>query len=78
MYNGSYPLYYLSLSLSSHLLLCREYAKSNPRPFSIRYDAYTQSVEVINDMASVQKLVDDIKYDVDTLQHSLRKINKPS
>jgi len=58
--------------------LCREYTKSNPRPFSIRYDAYTQSVEVINDMASVQKLVDDIKYDVDTLQDALRKINKPS
>jgi len=58
--------------------LCREYAKSIPRPFSVRYNAYTQSVEVINDMASMQKLVDDIKYDVDTLQDALRKINKPS
>ena len=39
----------------------REFAKSIPRPFSLHYNAYTQSVEVISDSGSLQKLVDDIK-----------------
>ena len=56
----------------------REFAKSIPRPFSLRYNAYTQSMEVISDSGSIQKLVDDIKYDVDTLQDALRKASKTS
>lgn len=72
------PVYFEAESFQDAKEKVMEYAKSIPRPFSVRYNAYTQSVEVINDMASMQKLVDDIKYDVDTLQDALRKINKPS
>ena len=62
----------------AHTHTHREFAKSVPRPFSLRYNAYTQSVEVISDSGSIQKLVDDIKYDVDTLQDALRKASKSS
>lgn len=51
----------------------REFAKSIPRPFSVRYNPYTESVEVINDKPSIQKLVSDIKYSVDVLQDAMNK-----
>lgn len=52
---------------------CREFAKSIPRPFSVRYNPYTESVEVINDKPSIQKLVNDIKYTVDVLGDAMNK-----
>jgi tryptophan 5-monooxygenase len=39
----------------------REFAKSTTRPFSLHYNPYTESVEVVKDKPSVQKLVSDIK-----------------
>ena len=54
----------------------REFAKSIPRPFSVRYNPYTESVEVINDAPSIQKLVSDIKYTVDILQDAMNKFQK--
>ena len=52
----------------------REFVRSNPRPFSVRYNPYTESVEVIQDKPSLQKLVNAIKYSVDTLQDAMTKI----
>ena len=52
----------------------REFAKRVPRPFSVCYNPYTESVEVIKDKPSVQKLVNDIKYSVDILQDAMHKI----
>ncbi len=52
----------------------REFANSIPRPFSVRYNPYTESVEVIDDKPSVEKLVADIKYSVDILQDAMGKL----
>ena len=54
--------------------LYREFAHTIPRPFSVRYNPYTQSVDIIKDKSSVQNLVSDIKYEVDILQDALRKL----
>ena len=52
----------------------REFAKTIPRPFSVRYNPYTQSVDVLKDRDAVQRLVSDIKYEIDTLQNALPKM----
>ena len=72
------PVYFLAESFQDAKEKVMEFAKTIPRPFSLRYNAYTQSVEVIGDSGSIQKLVDDIKYDVDTLQDALKKASKAS
>ena len=59
----------------SFVLIFREFARQIPRPFSVRYNPYTQSVEVINDKSTIEKLVTDIKYEVDILQDALHKLN---
>lgn len=52
----------------------REFARSIPRPFSVRYNPYTESVEVIKDKPSMERLVSDIKYSLDVLQDAMSKI----
>ena len=52
----------------------REFAKTVPRPFSVRYNPYTQSVDILDDKSSIQRLVSDIKYEVDVLQDALTKL----
>ena len=45
------------MALSFH----REYAKTIPRPFSVRYNPYTQSVEVIENKNQIINLTQTIK-----------------
>ena len=81
MAKGTESIYPYHYSLITHVCFtsfpspsCREYARTIPRPFSVRYNPYTQSIEVINDKASVANLVRDIKYEVDILEDALSKL----
>ena len=53
-------------------LLCRSYAATIPKPFVLRYNPYTQSVEEL-DQLSVNKLASDIQADVELLQKAVQK-----
>ncbi|XP_077451290.1 tryptophan 5-hydroxylase 1-like isoform X2 [Stigmatopora argus] len=52
----------------------REFAKSIGRPFSLRYDAYTQSVEVLDDSGSIRTLVEDLRHHLDIVEDALGKL----
>ncbi|XP_077569259.1 tryptophan 5-hydroxylase 1-like [Stigmatopora nigra] len=52
----------------------REFAKSIKRPFSLRYDAYTQSVEVLDDSGSIRMLVEDLRHHLDIVEDALGKL----
>ena len=54
-------------------LLRREFARTIPRPFSVRYNPYTQSVEVIKDKPSIEKVINDVRYNLDVLQDAIGK-----
>ncbi|XP_064397794.1 protein henna-like isoform X2 [Halichondria panicea] len=68
------PVYFLANSFENAKQKLMEFARTIPRPFSVRYNPYTQSVDIIKDKSSVQNLVSDIKYEVDILQDALRKL----
>lgn len=68
------PVYFLANSFQDAKERVMEFARSIPRPFSVRYNPYTESVEVIDDKPSVQRLVGDIKYSVGILQDAMEKI----
>ena len=55
------------------LFLSREFAAKIPRPFSVRYNPYTQSVEVLDSKDQIMKLANDIRGDVSTLHDALTK-----
>lgn len=39
----------------------REFAQTIPRPFAVRYEPYTQSVEILDTTAQIEKLSRDIQ-----------------
>ncbi|XP_057695355.1 tryptophan 5-hydroxylase-like [Corythoichthys intestinalis] len=53
----------------------REFAKSIRRPFSVRYNAYTQSVDVLEDSGSIRTLVEDLRHDLDIVEDALSRLN---
>ena len=55
------------------IIFHREFARTIPRPFSVRYNPYTQSVEVIKDKKSLEKVLSDVRYDLDVLQDGIGK-----
>ncbi len=57
-------------------LLHSEFAKTIPRPISIQYDPYTQSVKVINNLPSIQQLFSSIKGDVDMLKDAVERFQQ--
>ena len=57
----------------SHLT-SSEWSKTIPRPFALRYDSYTQSVQVMDSKASISRLCDDVKYEMNILQDAVNKI----
>ena len=37
------------------IILCREFAASHPRPFTARYDPYTQGIELLDTKEQIIK-----------------------
>ncbi|KAL9984135.1 hypothetical protein ACROYT_G006398 [Oculina patagonica] len=67
------PVYFVADSFQSAKEKVREFAAKIPRPFSVRYNPYTQSVEVLDSKDQIMKLANDIRGDVSTLHDALSK-----
>ena len=52
---------------------CREFARTIPRPFSVRYNPYTQTIEVVKDKQSMETVLNDVRYELDVLQDAIGK-----
>lgn len=68
------PVYFVADSFEKAKEKMREYAKTIPRPFSVRYNPYTQSVEVIENKNQIINLTHAIKGDLTLLEDALSKI----
>ena len=62
--------------MSNSLFLLREWSKSIPKPFALHYNAYTESVEVLdkNNKQLLQKMLDNIKSEAGILQEAIEKL----
>jgi len=68
------PTYFLAESFEDAQQKLREFALSIPRPFAIRYDPYTQSVEILDSEAQIENLARDIQASMNTLTDALQKL----
>ncbi|XP_061176589.1 phenylalanine-4-hydroxylase-like isoform X1 [Saccostrea echinata] len=68
------PLYFVADSFEKAKEKMRDYAKTIPRPFSVRYNPYTQSVEVIENKNQIINLTHAIKGDLTLLEDALSKV----
>ncbi len=56
-------------------LLNREFAKTIKRPFSVYYNPYTQSIDLLKDSGSIENVVQDLRSDLTTVCDALGKMN---
>lgn len=56
-------------------MLYREFANSIQRPFGLRYNPYTQSVEVLSNAEKIAALVSELRGDLCIVSNALRKIH---
>ncbi|TMS35736.1 hypothetical protein L596_003067 [Steinernema carpocapsae] len=68
------PRYFLAQSFADAKNKLTAWAATIIRPFQVRYNAYTQRIEVLDKVSSVNRLVRDIKSDITTLEDALSKI----
>ncbi|KAF6033885.1 PAH [Bugula neritina] len=69
------PIYFAANSFEEAKVKLREWSNTIPRPFEVRYNAYTQSVEVLQNTNQVINLIKDIRGDMDLLHSSLSKLS---
>ncbi|XP_078077219.1 phenylalanine-4-hydroxylase [Mustelus asterias] len=68
------PVYFVAESFEDAKEKVRKFAATIPRPFSVRYNSYTQSIEVLDNIEQLKNLVDSISGEMGTLYHALRKL----
>ncbi|XP_055506515.1 phenylalanine-4-hydroxylase isoform X2 [Leucoraja erinacea] len=68
------PVYFVAESFEDAKDKVRKYAVNIPRPFSLRYNAYTQSIEVLDSIKQLQDLVVNISGEMGILTHALKKL----
>lgn len=69
------PIYYLAESFEDAKSKLRTWAQKIDRPFAVRYNAYTQSVEVLDQKESLKDVVTTLKGELSILSEALEKIN---
>ncbi|RXM33506.1 Tryptophan 5-hydroxylase [Acipenser ruthenus] len=69
-------VYFVSESFEEAKEKMREFAKTIKRPFSVRYNPYTQSVDILKDTKSITTVVKDLRHDLDIISDALSRMNK--
>lgn len=68
------PVYFVAESFKDAQMKVREFANSCNRPFSVRYNAYTESIEILDSKEKVIRYAQSIKTDMLTLVDALEKL----
>ncbi|XP_067090224.1 tryptophan 5-hydroxylase 1a [Osmerus mordax] len=69
-------VYFVSDSFEEAKVKMREFAKTIKRPFTVRYNPYTQSVDVLKDTPSINSVVEDLRHELDIVGDALSRLNK--
>ena len=62
--------------LNFFIFVFRAFANQIQRPFGLRYNPYTQSVEVLTDAQKITALVSELRGDLCIVSNALRKIHE--
>lgn len=68
------PIYFVSNSFDEAIHKMVQYANTIPRPFGVRYNAYTQSVEILDSKPQMADLMRVIHGEFEILQNAFKKI----
>ncbi|KAF0029889.1 hypothetical protein F2P81_018994 [Scophthalmus maximus] len=68
------PIYFVAESFEDAKERVRKFAGTIPRPFTVRYNPYTQSIEVLDNAQQLRNLADSIGSEMGKLCEALRKL----
>ncbi|KAM9366659.1 tryptophan 5-hydroxylase 1-like [Symphorus nematophorus] len=68
-------VYFVSESFEEAKNKMREFAKTIRRPFTVHYNPYTQSVDVLKDTSSINTMVKDIRHELDIVEDALNRLS---
>uniref|UniRef100_A0A3B3U383 Tryptophan hydroxylase 1b n=1 Tax=Poecilia latipinna TaxID=48699 RepID=A0A3B3U383_9TELE len=69
-------VYFVAESFEEAKNKMREFAKTLKRPFTVNYNPYTQSVDVLRDTSNINNMVKDIRHELDIVEDALRRLGK--
>ncbi|XP_076847097.1 tryptophan 5-hydroxylase 1a isoform X2 [Brachyhypopomus gauderio] len=69
-------VYFVSDSFEEAKVKMREFAKTIKRPFTVRYNPYTQSVDVLKDTPSINSVVEELRHELDIVGDALSRLDK--
>ncbi|KAK1789706.1 hypothetical protein P4O66_015596, partial [Electrophorus voltai] len=69
-------VYFVSDSFEEAKVKMREFAKTIKRPFTVRYNPYTQSVDVLKDTPSISSVVEELRHELDIVGDALSRLDK--
>merc|ERR1711936_261748 len=67
------PVYFVTESFESAKQKMTDFASTIPRPFGVRYDPYTQTIELLDNKRQIQKLITNINCEIRTLIDAFNK-----
>lgn len=70
------PQYFVAESFKDATLKVREFAATLERPFSVRYNPYTETIEVLDSKEKVVKYASSIRGEMSVLVDALSKISE--
>uniref|UniRef100_A0A667ZPQ7 Tyrosine 3-monooxygenase n=1 Tax=Myripristis murdjan TaxID=586833 RepID=A0A667ZPQ7_9TELE len=68
------PVYFVSESFEDAKIKLRRYSATIKRPFSVRYDPYTCSIEVLDQSSKIQNALSQMREDLKILHSALEKL----
>ncbi|ESN90523.1 hypothetical protein HELRODRAFT_108615 [Helobdella robusta] len=69
------PVYFTTESFAEAKAKLKAFAKKIPRKYTVRYNAYTSSIEALDNSRQIGNFAAKIKTDVETLEEALKKIS---
>lgn len=68
------PKYFVAESFEEAKIKLTTWASTIPKPFQVRYNPYTERVDILDNMPAVQALVKDVKLQISKLEDALQKM----
>jgi phenylalanine-4-hydroxylase len=68
------PTYFIADSFKTAKEKLKEWANDIPKPFTVHYDPYTQSLVLLDNKDRVSRLARDIKYELQILEDAIKKL----
>ncbi|XP_013862690.1 tryptophan 5-hydroxylase 1 [Austrofundulus limnaeus] len=68
--------YFVAESFEEAKNKMREFARTLKRPFTVHYNPYTQSVDILKDTSNINSMVKDIRHELDIVEEALSRLCK--